>query len=288
MSTVTYSLSGIFPFVRESLRGKGNFSYDNFVTSLLMELEKVQAPGVVRVPPEQSYKLQMYDFSQAPYDLKFSTAEAFFYLLHNGLIIPEPPQDLPSNLHQQVRYMLTPRGLEWAAGKEPLPEDVAGYMKLLHELVPNLDAVIQQYILESLRSYERQMYFAAAVMVGAAAEKSVYLLAESMVEALKDASKQARLKNMIVERRGMSQLFSMVEATLHSSRKILPYPVSDGAATYLMSLIESIRVQRNDAVHPMNATVSAGSVRLSLAAFPHALEKLDSLRTWFLANPRTI
>jgi hypothetical protein len=103
-----------------------------------MELEKVQAPGIVRIPPEQSYKLQMYDFSQAPYDLKFSITEAFFYLLHNGFTIPEPPQDLPSNLNQQIRYMLTPRGLEWAAGKEPLPEDVAGYMKLLHELVPNL------------------------------------------------------------------------------------------------------------------------------------------------------
>jgi hypothetical protein len=53
-------------------------------------------------------------------------------------------------------------------------------------------------------------------------------------------------------------------------------------------LIEAIKMQRNDAMHPMNAAVSADSVRLSFHAFPHALEKLEALRAWFLANPKSI
>jgi hypothetical protein len=70
--------------------------------------------------------------------------------------------------------------------------------------------------------------------------------------------------------------------------KIGSYSVFDGAETHLMSLFQAIRVQRNDAVHPMNAMVSADSVRLSFLAFPHALEKTESLKNWFQTNPKTV
>jgi hypothetical protein len=288
MATPTYSLSWILPFVRQSLRGRGNFSYDNFVWGLWPELEKAGVPGVVRTPPDRMYLLQPYDYSQAPHELRRVTTEAFYYLFHNGLTMPEPPQNLPGH-PSQATYHLTPRGLGWAAGVEPLPEDVDGYMKVLRELVSNLDSVIEQYVREGLSSFERQTYFAAAVMVGAAAEKAVYLLAESMVDAFTDARRQETFKKLI-ERRKLNELFHTTEKTIHDAyvSKALPFPLFDGAVTHLMSLIEAIKVQRNDAVHPMNAIVSADSVRLSFAAFPHAMEKLEALRAWFLANPRSI
>lgn len=70
--------------------------------------------------------------------------------------------------------------------------------------------------------------------------------------------------------------------------KIIPYDVGESAGPHITSLIESIRVQRNDAVHPQNAKVTADSVRLSYQAFPHALEKLEQLRDWFTGNPNSI
>lgn len=287
MSLTNYSLPSILPFVRQALRGRGNFAYKDFVTALFTQLETINLPGVERTPQHKMHTLQMFDYQAAPYELKSVTMEAFQYLLRNGYLIPVPPEDT-TNL-RNVNFVVTERGISWAENIEPIPEDVEGYMKLLQKLVPNLDAVIEQYIIEGLRSFERQTYFAAAVMVGAAAEKSVYLLAESLVGAFKDAAKQSKLRKLI-EHRGLRQLFEMTEKTIQDSHtaKLLPYPISDGGATHLMSLIEAIRVQRNDAVHPMNATVSADSVRLSLLAFPHALEKLETLRTWFLANPKTI
>jgi hypothetical protein len=289
MAIPQYTLSSILPSVRQSLREVSNFPYDNFVVTVWTELEKIGAPGITKIPPERSYTLQKYDYSHAPYELRLATGEAFHYLLRNGFSIPEPPQDLPANPHHQVRYVLTQRGIAWAASIDPLPEDVRGYMNLLHKLVPNLDTVIDQYIRESLSSFERQTFFAAAVMVGAASEKAIYLLAESMVGAFADVNKQDKLKKLM-DRRRLSDLFHAVEKTIHDAHqsKSLPYPLFDGAVSHLMSLIEGIRAQRNDAVHPMNATVSADSVRLSLYAFPHALEKLQLLREWFLANPGSI
>lgn len=93
-----------------------------------------------------------------------------------------------------------------------------------------------------------------------------------------------------MERRRLKDLFDFVARTIREgyASKVLPYPVFEGAEAHLMSFIEAIRVQRNDAVHPMNATVSADSARLSYYAFPHALEKIEALRAWFLANPKSI
>jgi len=283
-----YTLSWILPFVRQSLRGRGNFSYDNFVWGLWPELEKARVPGVSRTPPERDYSNQPYDYSNAPYELRSITTEAFYYLFHNGFTIPEPPPNIPGN-PSQARYYLTTRGLAWAASTEPLPEDVDGYMRVLLNLVPTLDPIIKQYIREGLSSFERQTFFAAAVMLGAAAEKGVYLLAESMIAALTDINKQERFKKLM-ERRRLKELFDIVEKTIREAgvAKALPYPIFDGAESHLMSLIEAIRVQRNDAVHPMNAAVSADSVRLSFHAFPHAIEKLEELRAWFLSNPSSI
>ncbi len=288
MATPSYSLSWVLPFVRQSLRGRGNFPYDNFVWGLWAQFEKAGVPGIVRVPPERNFSGQLYDYAQAPHELRRVTTEAFYYLFHQGFTMPEPPGNLPGH-PSQVTYHLTPSGLAWAADVEPLPEDADGYMGVLRRLVPSLDPVIEQYIREGLSSFGRHTYFSAAVMVGAAAEKAVYLLAESMLDAFTDARRQETFKKLM-ERRKLNELFHTTEKTIHDAyiSKVLPFPVFDGAVTHLMSLIEAIKVQRNDAVHPMNAIVSADSVRLSFAAFPHALEKLEALRAWFAANPRSI
>ena len=125
------------------------------------------------------------------------TTEAFY--LRNGFMIPEPPDNLPGN-PSQISYFLTPRGLKWAPHTEPLPDDVKGYMNILLSLVPNLDPIIRQYIEEGLNSFDRQGYFAATVMVGAAAEKAVYLLADSVLVAFSDTMQRETLKK-VMERR---------------------------------------------------------------------------------------
>jgi hypothetical protein len=287
-TTPDYSLSWILPFVRESLRGRSNFSFENYIDGLWRVFETVGVLGIEKNSPLAGYSGTTYNFSQAPNQLRVSAAEALFYLIHSGFIIPGVPTTAPG-FPKVGTFYVTSRGLDWASGIQPLPEDFNGYMKLLRELVPKLDSVIEQYISEGLSSFVRGTYFAAAVMVGAAAEKAVYLLADSMLDAFIDVTRQGRLKKLM-ERRKLNDLFHMTEKTIHDAytAKMLPYPVFDGATSQLMALIESIKVQRNDAVHPMNATVSAASVRHSFNAFPHALEKLESLRTWFAANPKSV
>jgi hypothetical protein len=56
----------------------------------------------------------------------------------------------------------------------------------------------------------------------------------------------------------------------------------------LLSLFDHIRLQRNDAIHPMNFVVSADSVRFSLYAFPMAFQRVEALRQWCDANPNSL
>ena len=77
------------------------------------------------------------------------------YLFRNGFISPQPfPSGYPNHPGFD-RYDVTERGREWAKGSEPLPEDTAGYMKFLHERIPNMDGVIEQYIADGLIAFER-------------------------------------------------------------------------------------------------------------------------------------
>jgi hypothetical protein len=186
-----YSLTSMLPFARAAIRVTSNFSLDQFVTALFGELEKSNVLGVVKASPPQG--LYKYNFSelQCPHELRHAAIEVFFHLLHRGFIAPEP-QSFPQAVNYS-RYWTTSRGAVWANGDEPMPEDVAGYIRHLCSLVPSLDPVIRQYVQEGLGSFERGMYFSAAVMLGAASEKEIYLLGRSLASALKEAVAQAQL-----------------------------------------------------------------------------------------------
>jgi hypothetical protein len=215
------------------------------------------------------------------------TTRLLFYLFHDGYITPSPPdQYLSPTFHQ---YNVTARGRVWFNGAEPYPEEADSYMKFMHQLVPNLDPVIEQHIVEALTAFERLAYFAAAVMLAAASEKAIYLLADAILPAIVDANRRRNFHSVLGSR-SLLKLLELVTSTVEDAHKakILPYPQFESSVTYLNSIFEAIRVQRNDAVHPMNATVSVESIRLLIQSFPYALSKSEELRAWLTFHPNSI
>lgn len=97
-------------------------------------------------------------------------------MMVDGIIVPRPePPEFPSF----TRYLLTDFGKEWIKEQAVIPEDSQGYLTVLRQSIPKLDSVIEQYVNEALLTYNRCAFFAAAVMVGAASEKALYLLMEA-------------------------------------------------------------------------------------------------------------
>lgn len=291
MELSNYSVERVLQLVRSSFNEQlGDLSCEVFFQRLWKKLEDIGDPGVVKPLPHQYHPGRAYLYERAPHDLQSAANQAFFHLLISGYAYPKPTGDYINFSHSQW-YCWTERGLQWIKGAEPIPEEAAGYMKFLRERVQTLDDVIGQYVLEALTAFNRNAYFAAAVMAGAASEKAIYLLAGSLLIALRPSSRRTMLETTLNKR----QLFALLDCL----RKVIedcsvgnpapiPYSASEGASTHLASLFEAIRAQRNDAVHPMNATVSESSVRLLLRSFPYALSTSEKLRAWFESNPASL
>ena len=263
-----YSVAMMLPFARSALKPISNFEIRHSIEALFSELEKAQVPGVVKMgyPGQLKYN---YSDPICPDALRRGASRCLLYLVHSGYILPEP-QGYPTAF-TEFRYWKTPRGAAWADGADPLPEDVSGYMLRLSSLVPSLDTIIIQYIREGLSSFARGSFFSAAVMIGAALQKEIYLLAESLVGALKDLAAKTKLTNQIDAGRSLYQLLETIRKHIEACQRLRGD--FDGALAHLSSLFEAVRVQRNDAVHPSTGTVNEESVRLSYEVFPHAVGK---------------
>lgn len=211
--------------------------------------------------------------------------EAYNYLTMLGYIVPKPS---PPNAPDGNSFFVTETGKEWAAEADfPLVEDADGYIEYLRTKVQQIDPTIVQYVSEALATYERRTYFASSVMIGAAAEKSVYLLLQAIQHSTTDTVFRSTIQNAM-DKRGIPSLLKLIQDAVKRARSNasspMSYDVFEGVETHLVSLFETIRVQRNDAVHPIVGKVSAEGVRLSLHAFPGACEKLYHLLAWFQSH----
>jgi hypothetical protein len=262
----------------QSGRGNSDIQYSALIEPTLLKMAQAQ---IINLPSGPRYG--SLD-STVDRELSRLLVEAFHYLLHNGLVTraPDPP-NFPGYLNVNS-FVITGRGLEWALGEEPVPEDARRYMEVLQSLVPNLDDIIRQYIEESLIAYQRQAYFAAAVMLGATCEKAVYLLADALLRSVQDPNEKRKLAEAM-KLRSISRLFAGIQELLTMKARIIPYNVTEGTEHHLLSFLDSVRVQRNEAVHPNAALVTPSKVHLSLAAFPHACENVFELIRWLSANP---
>jgi hypothetical protein len=277
--TREYTLDWLLPFVRKGMQGVGaTFGYRDYAESVLMLLHAAHEPGLVKNDHFHASTGNAFDDAKVPRELKNLLAEAHFYLLRHGYIAPEAA-DSYKNAPKSDKFNVTRPGRDYFNGSDPIPEDARSYLEFVRQLLPNLDTVIMQYIVEALKAFEREAYFATAVMIGAASEKAIYLLADSLAKALKQSARRTTLEKALGGR-SLSALLDHVRETIETEsagkKAPIPYSASEGASAHLASLFEAIRTQRNDAVHPMKGTVSASSVRLLLHSLPAALDTTEA------------
>ena len=291
----TYDLASILPLVRLSIPGLGDiFTFDEFAYGILALLEKQGTPTVQKRPQGAGFAGpgRNYNEQALSKDIKIAVVEAFYYCEQHRFILRSPPTSANYiykegfNPKPGEQCLVTPRGQEWARTVDPLPEDYNGYMK---QFPGTTDKVVLEYVGEALHTFVGGTYFSCAVMIGAASEKCIYLLADALVPALKDAGRQAQLQKKMSARSLASllkELESIVEQGLKA--KVIPHGLLGETTRHLLSIFDHIRLQRNDAIHPMSVKVSADSVRLALMSFPMAFVRVESLRQWCLVSTSSL
>lgn len=160
--------------------------------------------------------------------------------------------------------------------------DPEEYGAVIDSMTPSIDKVIKQYAIEGINCFRQRLFFASAVMFGAAAEKAILILLESIARAETDHKIKSKLEKL-VERPNLPEIFASVRDRIDSliKAKTIPYSVHEGSTEQLLSLFDMIRVQRNEAVHPDIGEVNKTKVFLVIQTFPGALGVTYRLIKWF-------
>jgi hypothetical protein len=280
-----YTLSWLLPFVRLGLRRvRPNFTFTEFVSATWTELDRAHQPVQrARAYVQNNPDNPEFAHHNEPEELKQAAIEAWLYIQRRGFAMPVT-RNFPSALED--RYLeFTKRGREWRDCDEPVPEMATEYIVALGKMVPQLDQVVREYVAEGLGALEHDRFRSAAIMIGAASEKALYLLAEKMLDSIATAGWKQKFTKAFTKR-DLPELFDQMKKVLEAADKFpgRPFEVFDGGQEYLLVLIKATQVQRNNAVHPMNAKVTDDTVRLSYLAFPSMLQKVEQLRDWFSKN----
>ena len=152
--------------------------------------------------------------------------------------------------------------------------------------IPGIDDIVLQYTSESLRTSDVDLLFASAVMLGAAADRLFYQVAEALALAQQDPTKKRRLEKLVSEARNLPDLRAEVKKAIDAlpAKKEAPYITHPDNTASLFSLFDVIRLQRNDAVHPAICTVDRPTLYLLLASFPHVCKRACRLMDCLKAN----
>lgn len=199
---------------------------------------------------------------------------------HEGIIIPGPKigKDIISQTGALLFpfYQLTDYGRKVVGDTEYQPHDAEGYLNRIKTDIPEIDEVIIRYLEEGLSCFRKNLLFAAAVMIGCAAEKAMLLLIEAYGDSLTDKQQkqeyEKETRTFIISRK-WSALWKRLEPLSVS----FPSELREDLGTILERIFDLIRTTRNEAGHPTGKHVEKETIHANLLLFPIFCKRLYGL-----------
>ena len=176
---------------------------------------------------------------------------------------------------------ITDRGAQTLKNAGRDPANPSGYLEHLNRAGFS-DPIAESYIKESINTYNNSCFKAAAVMVGAATERTVLALRDATVSAM-------NAKPMPVPKKLEDWRYKTVRdaltAEMGARKATMPKPLEESYSSFWMPLTEQPRIARNDAGHPVSIDpVTAETVHASLLIFPELVRLVVQLEPWLVAN----
>jgi hypothetical protein len=179
------------------------------------------------------------------------------------------------------RLMLTARGHAAAEGSQVNPDDPSNYMKMLIATAPDTTETVRLYLDEALKAFTEECYLSSAVMLGVAAEACSLETADAFTTwAGKDADKlRAHLKN---PRTFYVVKLEEFQKRLATAKSKIPSELSDSLDLYVNSVLQLIRLTRNEAGHPTNRKIDRDECFNNLVVYAGVHKRLHLLKNFFL------
>jgi hypothetical protein len=191
------------------------------------------------------------------------------------------------NAFSNWNWVLTPRGRNLIESRDDYePDDADSYLTNLKHQIHGIDSLVLVFVREALRSYSAQCHLAASVMLGVASERAFQLLGEAFGGWLPEEESRRFLEVFEKPRQTYVAKFLEFRRRIEPLKNQLSDEFSDNMALTLDSVLDLLRITRNEAGHPTGRSVDRDEAYINLQMFARYLKKLYGLSAFFRANAR--
>jgi hypothetical protein len=208
--------------------------------------------------------------------------EAVWSLISQGLAYIDYSQSSADNW----KLHLTRAGEATANDQSINPDSPGEYLQRLQEDVPEASDTVHRYLNEALSSYTNRCYLASAVMLGVASEAAFHEMAVSFGQWL--PSKEGEKLLSLIAKRNVAYLakFEAFRKKLEPRKPDIPAELSDGMALTLDSILDLLRIYRNEAGHPWGKQIDRAQARINLEMFVRYLQRMCAFKAFFDSDPK--
>ena len=174
-------------------------------------------------------------------------------------------------------FHLTAQGHQALAQLSRDPGNPDGYLRHVYS-ASVLNAIAKSYLEEGLRCYVASLYKAAAVMVGAAAERMILELRDLLLPQLAAVGRTAFEGFQRLE---VKAVLEGLKTFFDSEKSRFPNPLREEYEAYWPAFTQQIRATRNEAGHPSSVDpVTPEAVHAALLIFPELSKLQNKLAKW--------
>ncbi len=198
-------------------------------------------------------------------------------LVCQGLAYIDYSQSAPENW----KLFLTDAGLAAAHDEAMNPDNSGDYLERLAAGVPEANPIFLQYAREAVVSYNSRCYLASAVMLGVASEAAFLEMARSFGNWLPKGQGQKFLEVIENPRSNYITKFVEFRKKVEPLKSNIPDELSDSMSLWLDSVLDLLRIYRNEAGHPTGKQLAREDAFINLQMFARYLQKLYALKAVF-------
>jgi len=181
------------------------------------------------------------------------------------------------------KLTLTAKGHAVADGTQVNPDDPSNYMKRLLEAAPTTTETVRLYLEESLHAFVEECYLSSAVMLGVAAEAATLEIADAFTLWAGRSADQLRA-HLANRKTFYIAKLEEFQKRLAVAKPQIPGELSDSLDLYVNSVLQLIRLTRNEAGHPTSRRLDRDECFNNLVVYAGVHKRLYLLKNFFL-NP---
>jgi len=208
---------------------------------------------------------------------RYKIMEAVWSLVAKRLIYVDYSQSASSNW----KILLTERGREAAGDLTLNPDNVPAYLRRVVSDIPALTVIPRFYLDEALRAYSNECYTASTMMLGVAAEAAFYDMAASFAAWLNNSAGSALANVLAKPTTAYIQKFVEFQKRLAANKGHLPAHLQQNLDLNINSVLELLRLARNDVGHPTGVQIDRHDAFQHLVIFPGLARRLYDLKAYF-------